>query len=238
MKGRESEILLLVFFGTDLLNCVRFPRYSYDSSSSTLTFQAWLGPIQATLVSTLYYGFFLAIGSLPPSIQDRVSIATITKYEEFQGIYTWSERVPELGLNVYSDMRSEEVKFVAEVAFLETYEELVQNAKLWLEGNKTVSLVMLVKLEEDPCYRRPIQDLTESEFGELEFPPWDEIRNQPFALSGPYGPAEYKGFKWVGKVSGFFEFWAPDPVTRLASRITTRMVSNPLRNVSYPSLPM
>jgi len=76
------------------------------------------------------------------------------------------------------------------------------------------------------------------EFGELEFPPWDEIRNQPFALSGPYGPAEYKGFVWVGQISGFFEFWALDPVTRLASRITTRMVSNSLRNVSYPSLPM
>jgi len=92
-----------------------------------------------------------------------VSIVTITKYEEFQGIYTWSERVPELALNVYSDMRSEEVKFVAKVAFLETYEQLVQNAKLWLEGNETVSLVMLVKLEEDPCYRRPMQDLTESD---------------------------------------------------------------------------
>jgi len=41
---------------------------------------------------------------------------------------------------------------------------------------------------------------------------------------------------WVGRISGFFEFWALDPVTRLASRIITRMVRNPLRNVSYPSL--
>ena len=146
--------------------------------------------------------------------------------------------MPDLTLRMDYDMRVREVKFVAEVAFLETYEELVQNAKLWLEGNETVSLVMLVKLEEDPCYRCPMQNLTESEFGKLEFPPWDEIEDQPFTLSGPYGPAVYKGFVWVGKISGFFEFWALDPVTRLASRITTHMVSNSLRNVSYPSLPM
>ena len=227
-----------LFSGTDLLKCVRFPRYSYNSSSSTLTFQAWLGPIQASLVSTLYKGIFLASHSLPPGIQDRMRIARMTKYQEFEGVYTWSERMPELALNIDYDMGVSEVKFVAEVAFLETYEELVQNAKLWLEGNETVSVVMLVKLEEDPCYRCPMQDLTESEFAKLEFPPWDEIRNIPFTLSGPYGPAMYKGIVWVGKISGFFEFWALDPVTRLASRITTRMVSNLLRNMKGPSLPM
>jgi len=109
---------------------------------------------------------------------------------------------------------------------------------LWLEGSETVSLVMLVKLEEDPCYRCPIRNLTQSEFAELECPPMKEIRYQPVTISGPYGPVEYKGFKWVGKISGFLEFWTLDPDTRLALRIMTRMVSNPLKNVSYPSLPM
>ena len=162
----------------------------------------------------------------------------MTKYQEFEGIYTWSERMPELALDIDYGMGVSEVKFVAEVAFLETYEELVQNAKLWLEGSETVSVVMLVKLEEAPCYRCPMQDLTESEFAKLEFPPWDEISNIPFTRSGPYGPVMYKGIVWVGKISGFFEFWALDPVTRLASRIMTRKVSNSLRNVMYPSLPM
>ena len=220
-----------------MLNSVRFPRYSYDSSPSTLTFQPWLGPIQSGLISTIYEGFVVARRSLPPSIRDRISIARNQKYEIFEGIYTGSEKVADLALRIKHDMGVREVKFVAKIGFSETYEELVQDAKLWPEGNKTVSLVMLVKLEEDPCYLCPMQDLTESRF-EPEFPLMNEIEDQLFTLSGPYGPAVYTGFEWVGKISGFFEFWALDPVTRLTSRITTRMVSNSLRNVRDPSLHM
>jgi len=94
--------------------------------------------------------------------------------------------------------------------------KLVKDARVWLEGNETVSLVKLVRFKlEDPCYRCPMQNLTESEFAELEFPPMNEIMHQPFMLSGllakrksGYGPAVHKGFVWVGNFSGFFEFWA------------------------------
>ena len=67
--------------------------------------------------------------------------------------------MPDLALGIKNNMGVGEVKFVAEVSFSESYEELVQDAKLWLGGNGTVSLVMLVKLGEDPCYRS-IQNLT------------------------------------------------------------------------------
>ena len=156
----------------------------------------------------------------------------------FEGIYTGSKKAAGLALDIKNDMGVPRVKFVAEVGFSETYEELVQDAKLWLEGKKTVSLVMLVKLKEDPCYQCPMRNLTESEFAALGFPPMNEIEDQPFTLSGPYGPAVYKGFEWVGKISGFLEFWALNPATELASCTTTRMVSNSLSNAMYPSLPM
>ena len=181
--------------GTYLLNSVRIPRYSYNSSCSTLTFQPWLNSIHGKLISTISEGFDSACLSLPPSIQDRVSIFRNHRYIIFKGIYTGSERVPDLALDIESDMGVSEVKFVAEVGFSETYEGLIQNAKLLLEGKKTVSLVMLVKLEKDPCYWCPMQNLTESEFGELVFPTVKEIRYQPFTISGSYGPAEYKGFE-------------------------------------------
>ena len=181
--------------GTYLLNSVRIPRYSYDSSSSTLTFQPWPNSIHGKPISTISEGFDAACLSLPPSIQDRVSIFRNHRYIIFKGIYTGSERVPDLALDIENDMGVSEVKFVAEVGFSETYEGLIQNVKLWLEGKKTVSLVMLVKLKEDPCYRCPMQNLTESEFAELEFPPMKEIGYQPFTVSGSYRPAEYKGFE-------------------------------------------
>ena len=225
-------------FGTYLLNSVRFPRYLYDSSSSTLNFQPRSNCIQGSLISTISEGLDAARRSLPPRIKSRMRIARNEKYDLFEGIYTGSKKVPDLALHIKNGMGVREVKFVAMVGFSETYEGLVQNAKLWLEGSETVSLVMLVKLEEDPCYQCPMRNLTQSEFAELEFPPRNKIMHQPFTLSGPYGPVEYKGFKWVGKISGFLEFWTLDPVTRLASCIMTRIVSDSLRNVSYPSLPM
>ena len=223
---------------TYLLNSVRIPRYSYNSSSSTLTFQHMSSSIHGSVISTIHEGFSVACRSLPLHIQNRMNIGRDQRYRIFGEIYTGSEKVPDLALNIKNDMGVRKVKFVAEVGFSETYEELVQNAKLWLGGSKTVSLVMLVKLQEDQCYRCPIRNLTESEFAELELPPRNEIEDQPCTISGPYGPVEYKGFKWVGKISGFLEFWTLDPDTRLASRIMTRMVSNALRNVSYPSLPI
>jgi len=156
---------------TYLLNSVRIPRYSYNSSSSTLTFQPISSSIHASVISTIHEGFSIACRSLPLHVQDRMNIARDQRYKMFGGIYTGLKKVPDLALDIKNDIGVREVKFVAEVGFSETYEQLVQDAKLWLEGSETVSLVMLVKLEEDPCYRCPIRNLTESEFAELELPP-------------------------------------------------------------------
>jgi len=40
----------------------------------------------------------------------------------------------------------------------------------------------------------------------------------------------------VGKISGFLELWTIDPDTRLASRIMTRMVSNPFKKCELSKL--
>jgi len=67
------------------------------------------------------------------------------------------------------------------------------DAKLWLEGTDTVSLVMLVKLEEDPCYKCSIKDLTDYQFAVLKFPTVNETK-EPFVFNSPYRPVRYKGF--------------------------------------------
>jgi len=163
--------------GTYLLNSGRILRYSYNSSFSTLTFQPMSSSIHASVISTIHEGFSVARRSLPLHIQDRMNIARDQRYKIFGGIYTGSRKVPDLALDIENHMGVSQVKFVAKVGFSETYEELVQDAKLWLEGNTTVSLFMLVKLEEDPCYRCPMQNLTQSEFAKLELPPMNEIED-------------------------------------------------------------
>jgi hypothetical protein len=52
---------------------------------------------------------------------------------------------------------------VVEAGFSENYENLVADARLWLEGMPTVNMVLLVKITESPVYISPTQDLKEED---------------------------------------------------------------------------
>ena len=47
---------------------------------------------------------------------------------------------------------------VVEKGFSESYGDLVNDARLWLEGNHEVRMVILIKIKEDPKYQNPIQN--------------------------------------------------------------------------------
>ncbi|PUU79372.1 hypothetical protein B9Z19DRAFT_1125372 [Tuber borchii] len=122
------------------------------------------------------------------------------------------------------------------VELSKSYENLVADAKLWLEGTKTVSLVLLVKLEESPAYLCPIKNLTSVELDELVFPNLAEIRTGAFTMSSSCGPAIYKGLQvvWmpVGRIFGFLESWGLDPLTKSATA-NSHTISHSLRNDLY-----
>ena len=173
-------------------------------------------------MSRLYSALF----ALPANTQRKIDIIALKKYQYFfHGKYDGSEITPDLAIQTYNDKGFEEVKFVLEVRLSESYEELVENAQLWLEGTNTVSIVMLIKLYEDPPYNGPTHDLTDEEFNALQFPPIEEINMQRFTVDGQYGPATYKGLTWVGSISGFIEIWGVEGASRSACRISDRIVS-------------
>lgn len=166
-----------------------------------------------------------------------VSVARNLGCCDFSGAHVGTQKVPDLAFLVENDQGLPEVKFVVEVGFAETYSDLTVDAKLWLEGMETVSLVLLVKLEESPAYHCPIKGLSDEEFSNLRFPNLTEIKKEPFTLGGPYGPAIYKDFTWMGEISGFLELWKIDPVTESATP-GPRIVSHSSRDVRYLSLPI
>jgi len=219
-----------------LLNSLRFPRYSYNSTSSVLKIKGGSNPIHAKLVSSVFSALHLAVSGLPESIRSGIDIVGKSGFEIFKGRYTGSEETADMAIQIRNDEGICEVKFVLEVCFSESYCKLVEEAKVWLEGNETVSVAMLVNLVEDPCYECPTQNITEEEFAELQFPHSNEITKQPFTLDGPYGPAVYKGFTWVGRISGFVEFWRRDPGSGLATRTSGPMVSSSLRQMKVSKL--
>ena len=171
-------------------------------------------------------GLYGALFALPANTRRKIHIIALKKYQYcFHGKYEGSEITSSLAVQTYNDKGLSEAKFVLEVGLSESYEELVEDAQLWLEGTNTVSIVMLVKLYEDPPYNCPTYDLTDKEFDALQFPPKKEINMQSFAVDGQYGPATYKGLTWVGSISGFIEIWGVEGASRSACRISDRIVS-------------
>ncbi|KAG0135493.1 hypothetical protein HOY82DRAFT_600312 [Tuber indicum] len=96
--------------------------------------------------------------SLPASITKNLKVYFVRdkKFTNFQGKYKWSEKTPDATLQVINTVGNEEVKFGLEVNFLETYDTLVEHAKMWLEGKKSLSTATLIKIEEAPHYTCPI----------------------------------------------------------------------------------
>ena len=220
-----SRIFYLMFYKLFMLNRSRFPNYSYNSATSKLMIQCTPSPVHENLVSTIFSGFSSAVDALPLPIQSSISVVAGQGFTDFKGAYSFSSRIPDLAIKSTDNEGVTDIKFALEVGFLETYEELVEDARLWLEGTSTVLMVLIIKLEEDPSYKCPIRRLTDDDFARLMFPPMNEINREPFVFDGPYGPVSYQGFQWCGRITGYMEYWAPHAVTGLANRIGNRMVS-------------
>ncbi|PUU79374.1 hypothetical protein B9Z19DRAFT_1125374 [Tuber borchii] len=200
----------------------KFPNYSYDTSRSLLFTEHMAGPLHEKLVSMIVKGLNITKSRLPSDIRTRIEVVRNQKFNGFKGLYEGSRKIPDLALQVANEEGDMEVKFVVEVGLTETYTKLVDDARLWLEGIETVSLVMLVKLEEAPIYQCPIRNLSQQRLAKINFPPSNQIAGHHFLLESRYGPAIFNGFTWVGKVSGFFEFWALDQSTKLATCMSSR----------------
>jgi len=224
MRTKSSTPFLS--FAMYLLNTNRFPKYSYDASSSILAIERMPSAVHEKVVSTVTDGFLSVRRSLPTDLRRRIDIVTKQNFREFEGEYDGSEKTPDTAVQITDTTGMVNIKFVLEVGFSETYDMLVQDARTWIQGNYNVVLVMIVKLEENPPYRCPIRNMTDEEFEQLEFDERKNINIQSFTLEGDYGPAMYKGFLWVGEISGYCELWERDKVSGLAKLTPVgRMVS-------------
>ncbi|PUU81780.1 hypothetical protein B9Z19DRAFT_970611 [Tuber borchii] len=194
----------------------KFPRYCYDVSSATLTIQRMPSPIHEQVVSTVADGFSTLRKSLPTNYRRSIQIVTNQVFDEFDGRHDGTEKTPDTAVKITDAAGMPHVRFILEVGLSESYEMLVRDARTWLEGNNHVTLVMLVKLEENPPYVCPVKDLTDEEFEHLKFPDRKSINVKTFTLEGDYGPATYMGLAWVGEISGFLEVWERDKISGMA----------------------
>jgi len=214
MRTKSSTPFLS--FTMYLLNTNRFPKYSYDASSSILAIERMPSPIHEKVVTTVADGFSSVRKGLPTNLRRKIHIVTNQAFTEFDGKYDGTEKTPDTAVQITNSEGIVNVKFVLEVGLLESYDMLVQDAHIWLEGNHNVTHVMIVKMEENPPYQGPVRHFTDDQFEKLEFPERKNINVKTFALDGVYGPASYMGFCWVGQISGFLEIWERDEVSNVA----------------------
>lgn len=60
------------------------------------------------------------------------------------------------------------LKLIVEVGFAKSYPDLVDDAKLWLEGWRSVCTVILASIVESPLFKNPLSDLTKNERNRLD----------------------------------------------------------------------
>ena len=207
-----------------LLMVHRWPKNSYNASTSSLVIQCMPSPVHETIITTFAAGFFAARLSLPNRYQNNIRPVTGEDFNDFKGCYSGSRKIADLAVKFPNNAGDVEFKFVLEVGFSESYDSLVQDAKLWIEGTLTVSIFVLVQLEEAPNYRCPTSDLPDEAFDALQLPL--SATSSMFKLPPrQYGPATYRGFCWAGEIlRAEVEVWRKDALTGKACTDGQRMV--------------
>ena len=208
----------------------------------------------AALHESIQYCFTRAIAEAEADLPFPAQCFCVTGQDmnEFEGQYLGSVKIADLAVQIRNADDQLETKMVVEIGFSEEYEDLINDARLWLEGMSLVSLCVLVSFEEEPRYQCPVDDnMDEEKFKKLGFPnPW-ELKPKHFHLEGTFGPAIYKRpdndepdneepdneepddeepdneeLKWVGNISAaFLERWKRDAKTGKAKKHGKRVVS-------------
>ena len=152
----------------------------------------WMpSPVHENFPVEFLLEFILARNSLPPEDRSRIRFRTNEDTNGFSGQYAGSIKTPDLKVTLEEGRGVSQVKLVIEVSFTESYEDLVADARLWLDGMSSVCLVILVMYYESPPYRNPVGILSEEDMEGLRFADVSGIDSAAFTMEGEYGPVVY-----------------------------------------------
>jgi hypothetical protein len=173
-------------------------------------------PIHQSIISHLNDEIITSRATLPAYLRQQTQVLWGQKFDAFEDQRSNSEKLPDLSIRVCNTDNEMELKWVLEVGDSETYEHLKNDIQLWLEGG-SVTQVTIVRFCETPRYCRPlpIYDETGEELDPrkvLGIPlDFKAIRQKDVTLEGDYGPASYKGLRWVEQISEvWMETWVRD----------------------------
>ncbi|MCJ1339575.1 hypothetical protein MMC09_004865 [Bachmanniomyces sp. S44760] len=210
--------------GDDALD-LHSPAISFNSRSCTGIIKWMPSPVHEILASPFIGSQFVATQDLPSDIVRRISVVGSQTVGAFIGAYKGSQKEPDVLFNYRGQDRNVLSTAVVEIGFTETYEELVDDTKMWIEGNRDIRTVILIKVEENPPYHSPISEFEDDEVEDLGFPAPEDLVTSMVIPKDPndsYGPLQINNFDWVNKMGVFLEIWKRDAVNGEAKQQGTR----------------
>ena len=210
------------------MTCSRWPAISFNSRISTGVIQWMPSGIHEAFISPFIGSNEIATQDMRPDVVSRLEALGSQRVEAFIGAYEGSKKEADVLFKYVQQNRDVLYTAAVEIGFAQTYEQLVEDAKLWIEGNHDIKTVILIKVEEDPQYLSPISRLEDDQIRELDFPDFRDLRQSmvvPQDLNDSFGPLQLNGLDWVGKMSVFLEVWKRNETTREAMQQGNRMVS-------------
>ena len=184
-------------------------------------------PLHENFVSRFMFSYAIAAQNLRSEITRQLNVVGSQKVGAFTGAYEGSKKEPDVLFKYKGQDHNLLYTAVVEIGFAETYKELIDDVKLWIEGNTDVRTVILIKVEENPRYYSPTSKLEDDEVKDLGFPDPRDLKTS-MVVKDPndsFGPLQINNLVWVGKIGVFLEIWKKDTMNGKAKQQGTRSVS-------------
>lgn len=184
--------------------------------------------VHEDIASTFIGRHEVAAEVLPPATARRIFATGSQIIRGFRGEYQGSDKEPDVLFKYKQEDGNVIYTCTVEIGMAETYQELVEDAKQWIEGQHEVQTVILIKLEEIPLYRCPTRTFQDEEIEALGLPHFSAIKSNMFRLQDPadiFGPLQLCNLTWVGRMHAFLEMWKANVTSGLAERQGDRTVS-------------
>ena len=208
--------------------CFSSPSISFNSRSCTGIIQWMPSPLHEVFATPIIISNAVATQELRSEIAGQINVVGTQRVGAFTGAYEGSTKEPDVLFKYEGQDQNVLYTAVVEIGFTETYEELIDDAKLWIEGNQDIRTVILIKVEENPRYHSPTSKLEDDEVEDLGFPDPKDLRTSlvvPKDLNDSFGLLQINNLSWVNKMSVFLEIWKRDAENGEAKQQGTRSVS-------------
>lgn len=205
-----------------------WPSISYNSQSGTGIIQWIPSPVHEVFATPFIKSQAIATQDLRSEITNQLAVVGNQTVGSFTGAYEGSKKIPDVLFKYEGQDQIVIYTAVVEIGFTETYDELIDDVKMWIEGNRDIRTLILIKVEESPRYHSPISKLNDNEARGLGFPHSRDLNTSMVILKDPnnsFGQLQINNFVWVDEMSVFLEIWKRDPVNGEAKQLGIRSVS-------------